>query len=101
MKLMRNTYFVGADLTDPLVSPAHYSRLAEFPPTLVMTAELDTLRDEMNDLAADMSSKGVQVTHKQFAGVDHGFTQNKPVEVARESLRMIGEHLRKAYTNAA
>jgi acetyl esterase len=51
----------------------------------------------MNDLAADMAAKGVQVTHKQFAGVDHGFTHAKPVEVARESLQMIGEHLREAY----
>jgi acetyl esterase len=97
--LVRNTYFVGADLTDPLVSPAYYPRLAEFPPTLIMTAEFDTLRHEMNDLAADMTAKGVQVTHKQFAGVDHGFTHAKPVEVARESLQMIGEHLRRAYAS--
>jgi predicted ester cyclase len=97
--LVRNTYFAGADLTDPLASPAFYPRLAEFPPTLIMTAEFDTLRHEMNDLAADMTAKGVEVTHKQFAGVDHGFTHAKPVEVARASLQMIGDHLRKAYTS--
>jgi acetyl esterase len=97
MRLVRNTYFVGADLADPLVSPARYQRLAEFPPTLVMTAELDTLRNEMNALAAEMSRKGVEVTHREFAGVDHGFTHAKPVEVAREALWMLGEHLRKAY----
>jgi hypothetical protein len=65
--------------------------------TLIMTAEFDTLRHEMNDLAAEMTAKDVPVTHKQFAGVDHGFTHAKPVQVARESLQMIGEHLRKAY----
>jgi acetyl esterase len=97
MRLVRNTYFVGADLADPLVSPARYQRLAEFPPTLVMTAELDALRNEMNELAADMSRKGVRVTHREFAGVDHGFTHAKPVEVAREALWTLGEHLRKAY----
>jgi acetyl esterase len=97
MRLVRNTYFVGADLTDPLVSPAYYERLGEFPPTLVMTAELDRLRNEMNELAADMSRKGVDVTHREFAGVDHGFTHAKPVEVAREALWLLGEHLRKAY----
>src|SRR5262249_30222220 len=96
-RLVRNTYFVGADTTDPLVSPIYYSRLAEFPPTLILTGELDTLHREMNDLAADMAAKGVQVTHKQFAGVDHAFTHAKPVEVAREAIWMIGEHLRKAY----
>jgi acetyl esterase len=97
MRLVRNTYFVGADLTDPLVSPAYYDRLADFPPTLVMTAEFDTLRDDMNRLAAIMSDKGVEVTHKEFADVDHGFTHRKPVEVARESLQMIGRHLTRAF----
>jgi acetyl esterase len=97
MRLVRNTYFVGADLTDPLVSPAYYERLADFPPTLVMTAEFDTLRDDMNRFAAVLSKKGVEVTHKEFAGVDHGFTHRKPVEVARQSLQMIGEHLNRAF----
>ena len=63
-----------------------------------MTAEFDTLRHEMNDLAADMAAKGVAVTHKQFAGVDHGFTHLKPIAVAHEALTMIGDHLRMAYT---
>src|SRR6187200_238731 len=66
MQLIRDTYFVAADLTDPLVSPSHYTRLAEFPPTLIMTAEFDTLRAEMRELAADMTAKGVAVTYKEF-----------------------------------
>jgi acetyl esterase len=99
MRLVRNTYFVGADLTDPLVSPAYHDRLADFPPTLVMTAEFDTLRDDMNRFAAVLSGKGVEVTHKEFAGVDHGFTHRKPVDVARESLKMIGEHLNRAFAS--
>jgi acetyl esterase len=101
MQLIRDTYFVAADLTDPLVSPNHFARLGEFPPTLIMTAELDTLRDEMHELAEGMGAKGVDVTYKQFAGVDHGFTHAKPAEVAREALRMIGEHLRAAYAAPA
>jgi acetyl esterase len=97
MRLVRNTYFAGTELTDPLVSPARHARLAEFPPTLIITAELDTLRAEMDELAADLAGKGVHVTHKVFAGVDHGFTHAKPAEVAREALEMIGAHLRAAY----
>lgn len=97
MNLVRSTYFVGTDLTDPLVSPRYYRRLAEFPPTLILTGGLDTLRHEMNELAADIAAKGVRVTHQEFAGVDHGFTHAKPVEVAREAIRMIGEHVRTAY----
>jgi acetyl esterase len=97
MDLVRRTYFKDADLADPLASPARYQRLEEFPPTLILTSEYDTLRHEMNDLAADLTAKGVQVTHHEFAGVDHGFTHTKPIEVAREAITMIGEHLRKAY----
>jgi acetyl esterase len=91
------TYFVRADLSDPLVSPKYYSRLGEFPRTLILTAENDTLRSEMAELAEDMTAKGADVTYKEFAGVDHGFTHAKPAEVAREALRMIGNHLREAY----
>jgi acetyl esterase len=97
MDLVRRTYFKGADLTSPLASPARFDRLAEFPPTLIMTAAYDTLRHEMNDLAADLAAKGVQVTHRQFDGVDHGFTHTKPVEVSREAITLIGDLLRKAY----
>lgn len=97
MKLIRDTYFVAADLTDPLVSLDRYDRLGEYPTTLILTAEYDTLLAEIAELAQDMAAKGVQVTYNEFAGVDHGFTHAKPAEVAREALRMIGEHLRKAY----
>ncbi len=96
--LVRRTYFAGADLTSPLASPARFDQLGQFPPTLILTAEYDTLRHEMNDLAADLHAKGVPVTHRQLDGVDHGFTHTKPVEVARAAITMIGDLLRKAYS---
>jgi predicted ester cyclase len=55
------------------------------------------MHHEMDELAADMAAKSAQITQKQFAGVDHAFTHAKPVEVAREAIWMIGEHLRKAF----
>lgn len=97
MGLARRTYFFGADPHDPAVSVALYPRLAEFPPTLIMTGEHDTLRHEMNAMAEDMAAKGVIVTHRQFPGVDHGFTHNKPTAIARETVFMIADHLRAAY----
>ncbi|WBB69062.1 alpha/beta hydrolase fold domain-containing protein [Micromonospora sp. WMMD812] len=95
--LARRTYFLGADPLDPGVSVALHPRLGEFPPTLIMTGEHDTLRHEMNDLAVEMARRGVAVTHRQFPGVDHGFTHNKPIEIAREAVFMIGDHLRAAH----
>jgi acetyl esterase len=97
MRLIRDTYFARADLTDPLVSPYYNPRLGEFPPTLILTGELDVLRREMRELADKMAAAGAQVTYHDFAGVDHGFTHAKPADVAHDALRMIGEHLRAAY----
>jgi acetyl esterase len=100
MDLVRRTYFAGANLTDPLASPALHPRLAELPPTLILTAGLDTLRHEMNALAGTLQAAGVPVTHREFDGVDHGFTHTKPAAVAGEAIRLIGEHLRAAYADS-
>jgi acetyl esterase len=97
MDLVGKTYFAGVDVTDPLASPSRHPRLAELPPTLILTGDQDTLRHEMNALADDLAAKGVKVTRREFVGVDHGFTHAKPVEIAREAIQMIGEHLRRAY----
>ena len=100
MQLVRDTYFVNADVQSTLVSPALHPRLAELPPILIETAGFDTLKHEMNDLARDLQGKGVSVTHHEFAGVDHGFTHAKPAAVAKLAIEMIAEHLSKAYTAA-
>ena len=97
MDMVKSTYFADVDLADPAVSPAFHPRRGELPPTLILTAELDTLRQESDDLADDLAARGVQVTHRQFAGVDHGFTHFEPVDVAREAIEMIGSHLAAAY----
>lgn len=100
MRLVRNTYYVGCDLRSPQVSPLYHPRLAEMPPTLIMTAEYDTLRHESNDLAAELERLGVSVTHREFPGVDHGFTHQKPVATARAAVTMIARHLRTAFEGA-
>ena len=97
-RLVRATYAKDTDVTDPLCSPARHPRLAELPPTLILTAEYDTLRHEMHALADDLQAKGVSVTRREFAGVDHGFTHTKPVETARAAITMIGDLLRSAYS---
>lgn len=100
MTLVRQTYFYGADLQSPLASPALHPRRAELPPVLIETAEFDTLKHESNSLALDLIAQGVAVTHREFAGVDHGFTHVKPVETARAAIELIGKHLASAYAAA-
>jgi len=97
MSLVRTTYFAGTNLRSPAVSPFYETRLADFPPTLVLTAEFDTLTAEMQEFSQRLSAAGVPVTYREFAGVDHGFTHAEPVAVAREALRVIAQHVRAAY----
>jgi acetyl esterase len=60
---------------DPLVSPLLGSdeHLASSPPTLVVTAELDPLRDEGEAYAERLRSLGVTVTVTRYEGMFHGF----------------------------
>ncbi|MFD7065583.1 alpha/beta hydrolase [Streptomyces sp. NPDC059906] len=97
LRMVRNTYFLDADLTDPVLSPGRYHGLGDFPPLLILTGGIDTLRHDMRDLADRARTAGADVTFHEFPGADHGFTHVKPTETARTAIAMVGDHLRAAY----
>ena len=68
-------YYLGPDRVDvsPYAAPARATVLASLPPTYVMTAELDPLRDDGLRYAAALLEAGVSVELHQFAGAFHGF----------------------------
>jgi acetyl esterase len=76
----------GADLTDPDLAPLNSDRLHTLPPTLVVTAEHDPLRDEGEHLARLLAEAGVEVTATRYLGQVHGFWRHDAVFPAAEPL---------------
>jgi len=61
------------DWTNPWARPARAPSLAGLPPTVVVTAEFDVLRDEGTAYADRLREEGVVVRHHDYAGAIHGF----------------------------
>jgi acetyl esterase len=66
----------GADPADPLVSPIKRGDLAGLPQALIITAELDPLRDEGELYGRRLKEAGVETTVSRYAGAGHGFVQH-------------------------
>jgi acetyl esterase/lipase len=64
-------YCDASNRDDPRASPLRAESLAGLPPAMVVTAELDPLRDEGNAYAAAMDAAGVSVQHIQAPGQVH------------------------------
>jgi acetyl esterase len=76
------------DLTDPDLAPLLSDRLGTLPPTLVVTAEHDPLRDEGEHLAHRLAEEGVRVVGTRYLGQVHGFWRHADVFDAAEPLTL-------------
>ncbi|WP_380167995.1 alpha/beta hydrolase [Jannaschia sp. R86511] len=63
----------GVEVRDPWLSPLHAADLAGLPPTTVLTAEHDPLRDDGTRFAAALRAAGVPVRLSDYPGAVHGF----------------------------
>jgi acetyl esterase len=72
MEWFARHYAEDADDTDPRLSPIA-GDLAGLPPAVVVTAEFDPLRDEGDAYARALADAGVEVVHRSFPGMIHGF----------------------------
>jgi acetyl esterase len=87
----------GGDAADHLVSPLHAADHAGLPPALVLTAELDPLRDEGEAYAAKLEAAGVPTKAHRYDGQIHGFLGLFPLlDDGRAALDEIAAALRDA-----
>jgi acetyl esterase len=93
-----------ASRLDMRVSPAYPANLrdlAGLPPALVVTAELDLVRDEADRYAEALARAGVPTTHFVVPSVDHFYTHRLPAQPAIQSLTRIAALLREALSAKA
>jgi len=79
-------YATPEDHADPDLAPLLSDRLGTLPPTLVVTAEHDPLRDEGEELARRLADAGVEVVANRYLGQLHGFWRHPQVFPSAEPL---------------
>ncbi len=90
-------YLADADPKDPRVSPLYADVVAGLPPALVITAELDPLRDEGEAYAARLHEAGVPTQLIRYGGQIHGFmSMPGMLDDAKDALARAGAALRAA-----
>lgn len=94
-------HYLGKEVShdDPRVSPlfAPDEKLAALPPTLVITAEFDPLRDEGEAFAARLSSLGVPTSSVRYSGQIHDFFRMSSfLDDAHSARAMVGAALGRA-----
>ena len=82
------------DFDNPYVLPIKAKDLSLLPPTIVITAELDPLRDEGEEYAKLLKQSGNSVILYRYEGVVHGFMLMQGfLKDARLASKKIGEEL--------
>ncbi len=85
----------GTDRRDPRASPLLAADVAGLPPTLVVTAEADPVRDDGERYAERLRGAGVEVDLRRYAGTIHGvFQMTGALASARTLHRDLGTWIR-------
>ena len=75
-------------------APMNASSLHDLPPALMVTAEIDALRDDAEAYAERLREDGVSVTAIRYPGVFHGFfTELGALAKADEAIEAVVDHL--------
>jgi acetyl esterase len=91
---------VGADSSDPRISPLVEADLSDLPPALIVTPGFDPLRDEGEAYGEALRAAGNHVVMRRFETLIHGFfnltglhapSRGAVVEIARLTRGLFGE----------
>jgi len=86
------------DRKNPHASPLLANEFNQLPDTLVITAEIDPLRDEGEAYGNKLKEAGIQSKVIRFNGVTHGFiTMDKITDKADEALNKISSYLKNEF----
>lgn len=86
------------DRKNPYASPLLSKDFSKLPDTLVITAEIDPLRDEGEYYGEKLKESGVQVDISRYEGIIHGFiTMDKITNKADDALNEISLFLQKEF----
>jgi len=72
-KSMWAAYTAGHDPRDPYISPLHATDLSGLPPVLLLAPGYDHGRDDFAAYAEALVNAGVEVDHRPYPGMLHGF----------------------------
>jgi len=99
MEAYRSFYLADpADAKEPYASPLLATDLSNLPPAVVMTSEMDPLRDEGEAYAARLRDAGVPVSAKRWDGQVHGSSSMTAILPSARAFRSeVIRALREAY----
>jgi len=100
MEWYRRQYLTDlSEASHPYASPLHADDLSGLPPALVITAELDPLRDEGEAYASRLLASGVPAVGSRYDGVFHGFfSLGTLLDAAKQANEEAYAALREAFT---
>jgi acetyl esterase len=91
-----DAWLAGADPDNQDIAPARTKDLTGLPPTLIVTAEFDVLRDGAEAYGDALAAAGIPVVTTRYLGVPHGFFRRLAVyDAARAAVDQVAAAIKE------